>query len=269
MSNSKICSKCQNSKCISEYYICSGIPQSRCKECVLALKLLERQQERAKRTPSLPPTKKECTKCHLQKDLELFTKSSAVKSGRFSVCKVCKNIDQQEFREQQRLAKPPRPPPKDLKRSEDTKVKRKTDLNFRLSEILRSKVHRMIRGLNTRTYQKLIGLDPETLKKWLEFQFTPEMNWDNLGTYWEIDHILAITQFNYTHDVDTRVCFRWQNLQPLEKMTNILKSNKFELHYYYNSIISIHRFIQNEKLDISEYQGINESLSWLREKLKG
>jgi hypothetical protein len=45
------------------------------------------------------------------------------------------------------------------------------------------------------------------------------------------------------------------------------KSDSIQLHYYFNSIITIHRFIQREKLDPSEYQGVRESLRWLREKL--
>lgn len=32
--------------------------------------------------------------------------------------------------------------------------------------------------------------------------------------------------------------------------------------------ISVHRFIQFNKLDSSEYQDLNESLNWLREKLR-
>lgn len=155
----------------------------------------------------------------------------------------------------------------DPRRLERIKERRKVDLGFRLQEIVRSKVHRMLRGINT-SYKTLVGCSEEILKKWLEFQFDGRMTWDNLGTYWHIDHILPINKFNLDSNPDAKfICFNWKNLQPLPAFENQSKSDTFQLHYYFNSIVTIHRFIQREKLDPSEYQGVRESLRWLREKL--
>lgn len=150
-------------------------------------------------------------------------------------------------------------------KKEKIKQRRKTDLNFRLSEILRSKIHKMIKGRET-TYKNLIGCDSEWFKKWIEYQFDENMSWSNLGTYWEIDHILPITQFNFENKEDEKICFNWTNYQPLEKKTNKKKSNKFELHYYFNSIVSVFRFDKNN--NNMGYQAVNESLLWLRSKLR-
>jgi hypothetical protein len=153
-------------------------------------------------------------------------------------------------------------------RKEQIKLRRKTDKDFRLKEIVRSKYHRMIKGMNT-SYIEKIGCDNETLIKWLEFQFDENMNWDNLGDYWQIDHILPLNKFKFSeNNNDVRVCFNWTNLQPLYKNENRSKSDKIELHYYCNSIINIHRFIQNNNSNFDGYQRINESLFWLREKLR-
>lgn len=141
------------------------------------------------------------------------------------------------------------------------KEKRKTDSKFQLSEILRSKYHKMIKGVNT-SYTEIIGCDIQYLRDWLEFQFDKNMNWENLGKYWEIDHILPINKFKFDSEKDKYICYNWTNLQPLYKKTNRIKSDNLELHYYFNSIINVHRFSQKKLTN--GYQKINESLSWLR-----
>lgn len=147
------------------------------------------------------------------------------------------------------------------------KERRLIDMDFRLAEIVRSKVHRMLKGIKT-SYTSLVGCNIETLHKWLEFQFDESMNWNNLGIYWHIDHILPINGFDFSHERDKNICFNWTNLQPLQKDENRSKSDKLMLHYYFNSIVSAHRFIQKEGLDTKEYQNIRESVYWLREKLR-
>lgn len=152
-------------------------------------------------------------------------------------------------------------------KKEKIKLKRKTDKNFQLSEILRSKIHKMIKGLNT-TYMKIIGCDLNFLKKWIEFRFTEEMTWDNLGTYWQIDHILPINAFNFEDDERNKhICFHWTNLQPLQTGINKTKTNKIQMHHVLNNIVNVNRF--NLKYNnFLGYQTLNESLRWLREKLR-
>lgn len=148
------------------------------------------------------------------------------------------------------------------KRKEKIKYKRKTDINFKISEILRSKIHKMIKGHKT-TYQDIIGCEVGFLKKWIEYRFDKNMNWDNLGIYWEIDHIIPINAFDFKNENDIKICFHWTNLQPLTCFENKSKSDKLLLHYYFNNIVSINRFHSKYK-QFMGYQMINESLSWLR-----
>jgi len=144
--------------------------------------------------------------------------------------------------------------------------RRKSDLNFKMSEILRSKIHKMLKNQET-SYANLIGCDVDFLKKWLEFRFSAEMNWDNFGSIWQIDHILPINRFNFTNELDKRVCFHWTNLQPLPSIENRQKSDKLLLHYYFNNIVNIHRFNKIQKKYLG-YQTLNESLKWLRLELR-
>jgi hypothetical protein len=145
------------------------------------------------------------------------------------------------------------------------KIKRQNDLNFKISEIMRSKIHKMLKNQPT-SYQTYIGCDMEFFKKWIEFRFSPDMNWNNIGKVWQIDHILPINSFNFNNENDKYICFHWTNLQPLNSIENRQKSDKLILHYYYNNIVNINRFNQIHTKYLG-YQIVNESLQWLRIKL--
>lgn len=151
-------------------------------------------------------------------------------------------------------------------RKEKIKLLRKTDVNFQIIEILRSKIHKMVKGKNT-SYQIIIGCDIIFLKKWIEFHFDENMNWKNLGSYWQIDHILPINLFNFVNENEKFICFHWTNLQPLKKEINQSKSDNLMLHYYFNNIVNVNRF-NYKYTDFLGYQTLNESLKWLRIKLR-
>lgn len=155
------------------------------------------------------------------------------------------------------------------KRKVQIKLRRKVDKGFQLTQLLRTRMHKALKdNVNSKTVVSHMNCSIDNLREWLEFQFDDEMNWNNLGTYWEVDHILPIAQFDLSRKENQEICFNWTNLQPLHKMENKFKSKKLVLHYYFNSIVSIHRFIKNKKDNTQGYQSINKSLCWLREKLR-
>jgi hypothetical protein len=120
----------------------------------------------------------------------------------------------------------------------------------------------MIKGYNS-TYKNILGCDMDFFKKWIEYRFDKNMNWENLGKYWQIDHILPINAFDFKNEKHILICFHWTNLQPLTCFENKSKSDKLQLHYYFNNLVSINRFNLKYK-QFMGYQMINESLSWLR-----
>jgi len=73
---------------------------------------------------------------------------------------------------------------------------------------------------------ELLGCSLEYFKNYLESQFTPEMNWDNYASYWEVDHIIPCSSFNLTNIDQQKQCFHYTNTQPLSKKENRTKSNK-------------------------------------------
>ena len=74
-----------------------------------------------------------------------------------------------------------------------------------------------------------MGYVLKDLIKHLENLFDKNMNWDNYGNYWSIDHIKPQSLFNFTstEEQSFKDCWALDNLQPLEKITNIRKGNRF------------------------------------------
>ena len=103
--------------------------------------------------------------------------------------------------------------------------KYKEDINYKLASLLRHRLYFALK-LNTKTKSalKLLGCSMNDFKNYLKFQFKPEMNWDNHGEIWEIDHIKPCDLFDLTDIEQQKQCFHYTNLQPLFKTTEVAKS---------------------------------------------
>ena len=107
------------------------------------------------------------------------------------------------------------------------KNKYNIDPIFRLKLTLRNTLKNKIKAKGIRKYKsslKLVGCSIQELKQHLESKFFPEMNWENHGTIWEIDHIKPCASFDLTQEEEQNKCFYYTNLQPLFKTTDIAKS---------------------------------------------
>jgi len=62
-------------------------------------------------------------------------------------------------------------------------------------------------------YAPYFGLDMETLRKWFELQFTPDLHWDNFGKAWQFDHIIPATYFDYSSRADLLLCWSFINIR--------------------------------------------------------
>ena len=61
--------------------------------------------------------------------------------------------------------------------------------------------------------KEILGIGIDLYRKWLEFQFTPEMKWSNI----EVDHIKPLCMFDVSDDQQLKEAFSWKNTQPLLK----------------------------------------------------
>ena len=103
------------------------------------------------------------------------------------------------------------------------------DPQFKLRIILGNRLNEVLK--KNKTYKtsniiKLMGCSLSEVKEYLEKQFTTDMNWENHGTYWEVDHILPCDYFDLSNIEQQKQCFHYTNLQPLIKIDNRVKSNK-------------------------------------------
>lgn len=113
------------------------------------------------------------------------------------------------------------------KRSLYLSKRRKDDILFRLKSSLTASVSQCLKHKGIKKETKtlvMLGLSLKEFKIHLENLFTSEMNWNNYGSYWHIDHIIPISSGNTTIEI-YKLCY-YTNLRPLEKLENILKSNK-------------------------------------------
>lgn len=111
------------------------------------------------------------------------------------------------------------------KNTEYHKEKYKIDPIFKIKKLLRNRFNSLI---NNKSKSNLIleylGCTLEELKIYLESLFLPEMNWENHGKIWEIDHIKACDKFNLIKIEEQKRCFHYTNLQPLFSTTKIAES---------------------------------------------
>ena len=111
--------------------------------------------------------------------------------------------------------------------------RRRDDVTFKLNDHISRLINHSLHsiGLSKRgnRWWELVGYKTDALKKHLESQFVNGMSWDNYGK-WHIDHIIPqdFFVFNSVNDVEFKMCWRLENLQPLWASDNIRKSNKIK-----------------------------------------
>ncbi len=79
---------------------------------------------------------------------------------------------------------------------------------------------------NSNSWKRFVDYDLNTLIIYLENRFTPEMTWDNYGSYWHLDHIKPLSWFNL--ELEFKEAWSLKNLQPLEASKNLSKNNRYE-----------------------------------------
>ena len=108
-------------------------------------------------------------------------------------------------------------------------IRRKKDINFRISDILRNRTRQVINGnYKSAPTLKLLGCSIEKLREHLEKQFQQGMNWGNLSFYgWHIDHIRPCASYDLSKPEEQQKCFHNTNLQPLWAEENMSKGDKY------------------------------------------
>ena len=87
---------------------------------------------------------------------------------------------------------------------------------------------------------EILGIDIETYKKWIEWQMTPDMTWDNL----EIDHVKANCLFDVSKDKELGEAFKWKNILPLKKEVHQQKGIKYRSLDYQLQFNKAYQFLR-------------------------
>jgi len=106
----------------------------------------------------------------------------------------------------------------------------RTDVSYRINQNMSTSIRKSLKGKKkNKHWEDIVGYTKEQLITDIESKFTPEMSWENYGTYWHIDHQKPKSLFNITtYDCqELRDCWALSNLHPLEAKENIRKSNKY------------------------------------------
>lgn len=115
------------------------------------------------------------------------------------------------------------------KNSDKIKLRRISDIKFNLDSRMSGSVRESLKeNKRGRKWETLVGYELDDIKVHLESKFKPDMTWrDCLSGKIEIDHILPISLFEYSHpeDISFKICWSLDNLQPLWEWDNHKKSD--------------------------------------------
>lgn len=109
-----------------------------------------------------------------------------------------------------------------VRASQNTRYR--SSIHYRISRLLRARftgaVKQQGKKKSSNTTLKFLGMELPEFKIYIQGQFRPGMTWENHGVVWEFDHVIPCANFDLTDPEQQKICFRWDNFQPLFKAEN-------------------------------------------------
>jgi hypothetical protein len=78
-------------------------------------------------------------------------------------------------------------------------------------------------------YASYFGLGIEEYRKWIEIQFTEDLNWENFGKAWQFDHIVPVVYFDYSVEEDLKLCWNFINIRVETLELNKARGNRVDV----------------------------------------
>lgn len=127
------------------------------------------------------------------------------------------------------------------------KERRANDYHYKRSSQLRTKVHDFIKNDKLQK-SRILNCSRKMFIEWLQSNFQKDMNLDNYGEVWCIDHVMPCSLFNFEEkeDDETR-CFHWTNLRPLYMKENQKRQNRVTREEIENQEKRVEEFIKKNK----------------------
>lgn len=206
---------------------------------------------------------KRCTKCKVEKDVSNFHPDTRYRSGLFPICRECRNAQRRQYdiayrktdkRKAMKKAWYQSEKGKEYRRQYEKKYaltekrqslmhrhrhtdryrevirvnvqkKRATDLQFRLTLSLRSRlIHAVRTGQKNGSAVRDLGCSIAEFKKYIESKFQIGMTWKNWSrSGWHLDHIVPLASFDLTKREQLLKACHYTNIQPLWAKDNFKK----------------------------------------------
>jgi hypothetical protein len=193
----KTCDKCIEPKPIDKYRkYCENSYSKTCKKCLNEMDKIRKKNQRQKKVETFLA---KCEKCNEEKILQDFTKLK-----KFYKKKICLSCYPDFLREQ---------------KTEWCRNERLTNINYRLKKSLAARLRNVLNKNDTT--MNYIGCNIQYLREWFEYNFTSEMNWENYGSFWSIDHIIPVCKFDLTIEDEKLKCWNWSNLMPVQLLKKV------------------------------------------------
>jgi hypothetical protein len=224
MSDLYFCNKCQTFKSTNDFYWFKDKIKTPCKEC----KLKYQKNYYEENVEEIEEYRQEYYSNNRDKIIENQLARDMLRQDEIKIYqKQYRQDNKEELRSQSREYK---------------KNRRQTDVAFRLRGIVSNAVYQALKFNNaTKNGNSIIdnlNYTMDDLKKHLEVQFEPWMNWKNWGIYnsdtwndndpttwtWQIDHIIPQINLPYTsmEDENFKKCWSLENLRPYSAKLNAL-----------------------------------------------
>lgn len=175
-----------------------------------------------------------CSDCKIAKSKDCYYPNPHKWDGIANVCKTCNckrdKLKDKEKEKVRRRLKYLKYKDREIQRDSAYKKNREElDPSFKLMRRLRDRHSKAVKasgaGKNFRTTD-LLGCSAEVLRIHIESQFSIDMNWENYGKVWQVDHIHPLSLVDWNNSEEVELVCNYKNLQPLLVYENISKGNK-------------------------------------------
>lgn len=202
MEENKTCVKCEECKPINKYRKYTDKINKYSTVCKGCLNEQDKIRKKNLRKNRLETILAKCEKCEEEKALKNFAKLK-----KFYKKKICLSCY-----------------PKFLTENwcrNETSVN--SNMNYRIKKSLAARLRTVL--VKNNTTMNYIGCNIQYLREWFEYNFSNDMNWENYGSYWSIDHIIPVNKFDLTIEDEKLKCWNWSNLMPVTIKFNSSKKN--------------------------------------------
>lgn len=218
--NSKICKYCEEDKELNCYRKHESSKKTYyeniCKKCTY----LKRKKKITNLKDSNRDKYDEIIKKRNIKDKEYYSKNKEKINKRNN---IYYGVNRQQIRAQRKIFRENNP-----ERVKAWREKFLSNASAKIAMNLRKRTRYFLHS--GKEWSNLLGCDIDHFKSWLEFNFEQEpdndMNINNYGTIWEIDHVYPLSKFDMSKEEDIKKAFNWKNILPALCSHNKSKNNK-------------------------------------------